>query len=335
MSPDAAGRPLHTRALSLTLCEAAPPRVDFAAYVLDLRKRGFAPVAADLQGTGIIHQMHLDGVIDRAAPRIASIAARMPAVAFEATPATGGESCRDLIGRVGGLAGLDLDAGWARALGAEIGGPRGCSHILTLSQLLAPSARWGLREDERLHDGAPARRAGERIFRRDVTLDGFEIEPGRLLLVAQLNDLHCTPAAPLAQPLERLAVQREVCVRAEVALIGLTIDAIDAAERVRRPADLAEAGWRPLGERVAPLAGLSLRSGAAQAVLRHFADARDDEGPLRDALLQLAPTLIQCFAALDLWSTRLSEGAPVGAFPDSCYMWRSGGALQRGRDVPR
>ena len=40
------------------------PDVAFAAYVLDLRKRGFAPVGGDLQGTGIIHHMRLDGSID-------------------------------------------------------------------------------------------------------------------------------------------------------------------------------------------------------------------------------------------------------------------------------
>ena len=65
------GHPLHTRTLSVTLQHAAPPRVACAAYVLDLRKRGFAPVGGDLQGTGIIHHMRLDGVIDRAAGRIA------------------------------------------------------------------------------------------------------------------------------------------------------------------------------------------------------------------------------------------------------------------------
>lgn len=333
MSLDAAGRPLHTRALSLTLCEAGPPRLDFAAYVLDLRKRGFAPVAADLQGTGIIHHMQLDGVIDRAAQRIDSIGARMPAIAFEATAATGGESCRDLIGRVDHLAGLALDGGYARAVGAEIGGPRGCSHILTLAQLIAPSAQWAIAEDARLHAGVPARRIGERVFRRDVTIDGYETAPGRLMLLTQLNDLHCAPAGPLARPLERLAAQREIVVRATLAMPDLAIETIDASERVRRPADLVEADWRSLQDRVAPLVGLPLRPGVSGALLRHFADPSAD-APLRDALLQLAPALIQCFAALDLWSTRLADagaGAPTGAFPDSCYMWRSGGALQAGR----
>jgi hypothetical protein len=228
-----AGHPLHTRTLSVTLTHAAPPAVDFAAYVLDLRKRGFAPVGGDLQGTGIIHHMRLDGRIDRAAGRIDHIAAQMPSVAFEASPATGGESCRDLIGRVDHLAGVALDDGYTRAPGGEIGGPRGCSHILTLAHLLGPAARWAFAEDERLHGASPARRLGERMFRRDVTVDGYELEPGRILLTAQLNDLHFAAAAPLARPMQRLAAQREITVSATVTVPDLAIQAIDAQERRR------------------------------------------------------------------------------------------------------
>ena len=113
-----AGHPLHTRTLSVTLNHAAPPRIAFAAYVLDLRKRGFAPVGGDLQGTGIIHHMRLDGSIDRAAGRIERIGAQMPTVAFEASPATGGESCRDLIGRVDHLAGTVARRAATRAASA-------------------------------------------------------------------------------------------------------------------------------------------------------------------------------------------------------------------------
>jgi hypothetical protein len=335
MSLTAAGHPLHTRSLSVTLSHTTPLQAAFAAYVLDLRKRGLAPVGGDLQATGIIHHMRLDGAIERAARRIERIAAQMPAVAFEASPATGGESCRDLMGHVAHLAGLPLGDGYTRALGAEIGGPRGCSHILTLAHLLAPTAAWGFAEDERLHGGVPDRRAGERIFRRDVTIDGYELEPGRLLLTAQLNDLHCAPAAALARPMERLAAQREITVSATLTVPDLALQTIDAHQRRRSAADPLGAGWRSLAARVAPLVGLSLRPGVSSALLRQF-PAPGDDAPLRDALLMLAPALIQCFAALDLWTMRLSDSAVVGdmgGYLDSCYMWRADGALQRNRGV--
>ena len=121
MSVEARGLPAHTRTLSVTLRHADAAGVDFAAYVLDLRKRGFVPVGGDIQGPGIIHHMSLSGRIDRAAGRIETIRAEMPTIAFEATPATGGESCRDRIDRVVGLAGTPLAGAYASRVGAAVG----------------------------------------------------------------------------------------------------------------------------------------------------------------------------------------------------------------------
>ena len=64
MQLEARGLPIHTRTLSVTLSAADDGAVAFDAYVLDLRKRGFVPVAGDLQGTGIIHHMLLAGTLD-------------------------------------------------------------------------------------------------------------------------------------------------------------------------------------------------------------------------------------------------------------------------------
>jgi hypothetical protein len=331
MPLSATGHPLHTRSLSVTLTHAEPPTVLFAAYVLDLRKRGFAPVGGDLQGTGIIHHMRLDGAIDRAAGTFSRITAQMPSVAFEASAATGGESCRDLIGRVDHLAGLSLDDGYARAVGGEIGGPRGCSHILTLVHLLGPTAGWALAEDERLQPGAP-RRVGERIFRRDVTVDGYETAPGELALTLQLNDLHFAAAPSLAQPMQRFAAQREITAVADVEMKELLLRRLTADERWRDLATVTAAAWRSRDDAVAPLAGRSLRSGISAAILQHFA-AGGDDAPLRDALLQLAPTIVQCFAALDIWALvpETAAAAATGGLPDSCYMWRREGGLGKMR----
>jgi len=332
----ATGHPLHTRTLSITLAHGEPPEVPFAAYVLDLRKRGFAPVGGDLQGTGIIHHMRLDGVIDRAAKTIARIGAQMPTVAFEASPATRGESCRDLIGRVDHLVGLRLDDGYASAVGAEIGGPRGCSHILTLAYLVGPTTRWAMAEDERLHGRAPGRRPGERIFRRDVTVDGYETAPGELALTAQLNDLHFAPSPAVAAPMQRFGAQREITISAAVQMKDLLVRHVTAEERQREIHDVTTAPWRSRDDAVASLAGRSLRAGISAAILRHFGAAGND-APLRDALLQLAPTIVQCFAALDIWALlpEASTAASTGGLPDSCYMWRRGGGLGTSRDDTR
>ena len=119
MQLEARGLPIHTRTLSVTLSADDDGAVAFDAYVLDLRKRGFVPVAGDLQGTGIIHHMLLAGTLDPLARTITHIGARMPTVAFEASAASEGESCRDLAFRVGHLDGTPIDGSWARTLGAE------------------------------------------------------------------------------------------------------------------------------------------------------------------------------------------------------------------------
>lgn len=335
MQLDARGLPLHTRSLSITLVHADPATLAFAAYVVDLRKRGFAPVGGDVQGTGIIHHMMLDGEIDVPSRIVRTIAARMPTVAFEPSATSGGETCRDVVGRPSALAGASLDGPWARTVGTAIGGPRGCSHVLTLAQLLVPTIRWALAQDERLYGRGVARREGERVFRRDVTVDGHELPSRDLHLVLQLADLHLAPAPAVAQPMDRFGEQRELRLHATARVPDLALLEIDAAERRRGLRDLADAAWEPRTGRVAPLVGTSLRAGITQAILARFADPGGD-APLVDALLQLAPTTVQCFAALDLWTRMLeggkgAAGADTGGLPDSCYMWRREGVLGRTR----
>ncbi|MBY0274690.1 DUF2889 domain-containing protein [Candidatus Binatia bacterium] len=335
MQLEARGLPIHTRSLSVTLSATQGRDAAFAAYVLDLRKRGFVPVAGDLQGTGIIHHMQLDGAIDPSARRLTRIAARMPTVAFEASVASEGESCRDLAGRVDHLAGTAIDGTWARALGAEIGGPRGCSHVLTLAQLLGPTAAWALDEDARLLR-TPARSPGERIFRRDVTIDGYECS-GDLYLTLQLSDLHLAPTPPGAAAADRFAAQLELRAATRLTMADMTIAEIGLAERRRTAADFETASWHERPDRATPLLGASLRSGISGRLLQQFQDAGTDR-PLLDALLMLAPATVQCIASfIDTWTQvpwmrpGAASNGETGGHPDSCWMWRRDGALGRKR----
>jgi len=339
------GVPIHSRALQVTLREAGPGSIAFDGGILDLRKRGFVPVGGDLQGAGIIHQMQVAGTIDEPSGTIATIAARMPAVAFEASPATAGESCRDLVGNVESLAGTPLEDGFGRRVGGEIGGPRGCSHVLTLVHLLGPTAAWALRADARILGGAsgrrPARRDGERLFRRDLVVDGWATEQGELALVLQLGDLHFRPQPEIAAATDRFAGQLELRVAATVGMADMRLASVEISERRRGPADLDDAVWTPRPERASPLVGLSMRAGITAELMRQFADAGDDR-PLLDALLMLAPSTVQCFASfVDTWTrvpwAKTSGGetgsAETGGLADSCWMWRRGGALGQRRDA--
>src|SRR5581483_1803073 len=308
MHLDAHGHPLHTRALSVTLTRRADGKCDAHADLLDLRKRGFVPVGGDLQPAGIVHHMMLDGVVDPAAAVLETLAVRQPHVAFEPSATSGGESCRDPADRVAALAGARLDASFSARLSAEIGGPRGCSHVLTLGQLLGSSVACALAH------APPAE--------------------GEVALALQLTDLFWAPSPPRARAMDRFAATHEVRALVPVDMGRYVFGAIRAAERRRVAATLADAPWVDRSADVAGLAGLGLGRGVSAAILARFAAAPDD-GPLRDALLMLAPALIQVMAALsEAWpAVARAQGWVVGmgGRPDSCWMWREGGALLRAR----
>lgn len=331
MHLDLRGHPLHTRSLSITLAQRGDGRLDVRGELVDLRKRGFVPVAGDLQPSGVVHHMVLEGVVDPAGLVLDEIGAQQPTVAFEPSPVTRGESCRDPIDRVRALAGARLDAGFARRLGEEIGGPRGCSHVLTLAHLLGSTVP---RAVPRLRDGhAAAHRAGERVFRRDVIIDGVETRAGGLALALQLTDLHLAPAATVPRAMERFRAAHEVRLLAEVDLGAYALGPVRLAER-RRDAATLDAPWRDRAEAAARLTGLSLARGVSAALRERLAGC-PDEGALLDGLLMLAPALIQVFAAVsEAWpglAQRERWLVGMAGYPDSCWMWRRGGALEEAR----
>jgi hypothetical protein len=276
----------------------------------------------------------LMGTIDPASGTLETIAAEQRSVAFEPTALTAGESCRDPIGRVAALAGTRLDDGWARRLGAAIGGPRGCSHLLTLGHLMGSTAAWALAREHALHGATPGRPPGDRVFRRDVIVDGLETAEGRMQLAAQTTDLHYAPAGAIVRPMERFAETLEVRALAEVEFRALTIVGIEATERRRGVADLEQAVWRDLGQATAWLAGRRLGGGITGELFAAIGSSPDDR-PLLDTLLMLAPALVQCAAAMsDGWALAFRTDPSVvgmGGLADSCYMWRKDGALEKAR----
>lgn len=328
MHLDLRGHPLHTRALAITLAQRGDDRLDVHGELLDLRKRGFVPVAGDLQPSGLVHHMLLDGVVDPRTATLDEIAARQPAVAFEPSAVTAGESCRDPVDRIRALAGARLDDGFASRLSAEIGGPRGCSHVLTLAHLLGSTVAWAL---PRL--AGTARPAGDRVFRRDVIVDGAEQADGGIDLALQLTDLYWAPPPPRARAMDRFGASLEVRALAAVDLGRFALGAVRIAER-RRVAERLEAPWRERDDVAGRLAGLSLARGVSAALLERLGDRPDDQ-PLLDGLLMLAPALIQVFAALsDSWAALAGRErwlVGMGGQPDSCWMWRRGGALEAAR----
>jgi hypothetical protein len=303
--------------------------LDVTAYLLDLRKRGVVPVAGDLQPAGVIHHMQLSAVVDRRNRVMSRINAAQPAVAFEPSATTEGESCRDPIGRIVALDGVRLGPDYPRRLSEAIGGPRGCSHIFTLAQLLGSTIETAL---DRTTVRDARFRSGERLFRRDVVIDGHETESGALELAIQLTDLYCAPAAERARPMDRFAGQLEIRALTTIDVAEFRLSAITAAQRARTLADVEHAAWQDRADAVSDLPGLSLFSGVSRELVRRFADQPADR-PLLDALLMLSPALIQCAGALsERWpaeAKRSRSRMGTSGLTDSCYMWRRDGALGR------
>jgi hypothetical protein len=331
MEIEVTGAPAHTRTLVVSVAQATAGEIEASGTLLDLRKRGLVPMAADLQTAGVVHDMRVRARIATLPPRLLSIAAEQPSVAFEPSPATGGECCRDPAQRVEALADTPLDPDATRRLAAALGGPRGCSHVLTLAQLLVSSARTALALEGERHAGI-SRPRGQRLFHRSVSIDGMQSRD-RLQLALQLADVHFTPLAPVpgGDPLGRLAGRLEVRVQAEIDLDAMRLRSLRAAERTGGR-DAFYGAWRDRSDRLADLAGRSALGGMAGALFERLG-ADPSDRPLLDALLNLAPALIQCVpAVIERWQ----DGGPAAARPtmmagggmvDSCYMWRRGGAL--------
>jgi hypothetical protein len=342
MEIEIVGAPAHTRTLVVSIEQESPRRARARGTLLDLRKRGLVPMASDLQTAGVIHDMRLDACFDLDPPRIASVRVDQPSVAFEPSPATGGECCRDPRDRIGALVGSPLDEHATRRLGGALGGPLGCSHVLTLAQLLLSTSRTALAFDARAHPEC-RRPDGQRLFHRSLSIDGA-VGDARLHLGLQLADVHFTPFVPGigSDPLERLASRREIRAHAVVDLDTMQLRALRCAERLGTR-DALQPAWRDRSGAVADLAGRSALGGMAASLFERLgADATDR--PLLEALLNLAPAVIQCVpAVMERWRGDSSSGKSKDDWPalrigggmaDSCYMWRRDGALLGDLAIP-
>jgi hypothetical protein len=340
-----AGHPLHTRSLTLVVTVRDDGRWNARGDVIDLRKCSFVPLIADIQPAGIVHMMSIDTVVDPKTRTLDALQVDQPFVAVEASEATRGECCRDPVDRLQAMVGERFDEAFAKRLRGVFGGPLGCSHLLTLFQLMASALPRALDlEDNMLADGAPGRVPEERPFRRSVFLDGHEGDDGAIDLGVQLADFHTRPSASVEMPLERLALESDARVIARIAMPDHRIHEIAGSVRDRTGTDLL-AGWIDRSAWLTPLVGTPIMAGMARPL---FAIAREHgmEPWLLDAALQLAPGHIQVMAAVaERWFTNsggLGEAAgsdprgsapaaPVGGMLDSCYIWRDGGPLAAGR----
>lgn len=338
---DTGGYPVHCRTLIVEVLEDEHGRVRALATILDLRKQGWVPTGGELQTAGIVHHMSLDALVDVESGRIERFEPSQQVVAFEASERTAGESCRDPIHLLRGMVGETLGASNARRLRELFGGPLGCSHLLTLAQLVVSFLPEAIaREARNLRAGQAGREPGERITKRNLVIDAFERRDGNQEIAIQLTDVHTSPFATVVKTLDRFGAQHEVRAIIRVDAATTTISAFDVAERTRGRAELGIATWQSRREELGWLEHRSVMHGLAPELLRRFgADAARE--PLLATLINFAPAFVQSLAtrvtrmieegAREGGGLGAMDQAGIGGIPDSCYMWRTGGGMTRRR----
>ncbi|HEB91829.1 MAG TPA: DUF2889 domain-containing protein [Deltaproteobacteria bacterium] len=344
--PDVHGRPLHTRSLTIVLSRESDGLWHARGDVVDLRKTGFVPMLADIQPAGVIHMMSIGLAFDIESLRIESIDVDQPFVAIEPSERTGGECCRDPAPRLLALRGETLDSRFAKRLGTTFGGVLGCSHLLTLFQLMASTLPRAVEiEKARASSEGTSHPIGFRFFRRSVFIDGHERDPASIDVGLQLSDTHTRPVPPDSGSTDRLALFHEVKALARIDRKRFRVEALRARERRRDAGTLSKSEWISRDDRVSGLVDGPLIPGMAGRIFARLGgDA--DVAPLRDLLLQLAPGFIQISAALmdgffeekpSSESTSKSAEKPmvasIGGNTNSCYMWREDGPATRASGI--
>jgi hypothetical protein len=342
-----AALPLHTRTLQLDVFQEDAETLRAEGLLVDLRKCGFVPTGGELQAAGFVHEMSWRAWLRDSGGEIVRLEIAQPFVAMERSAATGGECCRDPAPRLQALVGSAFDAGFAKRLGSVFGGALGCSHLLTLGQALGAFVPRVLADGRR---AGRERAPGERVAKQTLTIDGAEHADGNLALTLQAAEYRLAPHARVQQLADRLGVARELRLFAAIAARDMRLASLRGAARERTAQTLASADWRSLDAALAPLAGDSALRGMAARV-RALADAlsaTEERALLLQALLNLAPALIQCLPALShrfagVFARAAASGVrgepgvdanPLltsGGLPDSCFMWRTGGPVARDR----
>jgi len=339
--PVVQGLPLHTRSLTVGVKRVSDSRWHARGDVIDLRKNGFVPSNYDLQPSGIIHMMSIELEFDPETRTIEEIRVDQPFVAVEASPATNGECCRDPAPRLLEFVGENLDSQFAKKLGIQFGGVLGCSHLLTLFQLMASTIPRAVElERARIERENSHSRLGDRFFRRSVFVDGH-LHGSELTDVAvQLADTLTRPLTSDARVTERLALSHEVKTFASIDRKRFTLERLEVRERERTDQTVGSTQWRDHSELVSTLVGARIIPGMAGRVFKLFG-GEPRYRPILDNLLMFAPGFIQITAALmdeyferreksnDPDSTARPAVADLGGNADSCYMWRTGGPIQR------
>lgn len=312
--------PLHTRTLSARLASAGDGTLVAEGRLFDLRRRAIAAVTTAFQNPGLIHDMTVRLVLDRNELRVSRVEANMASFPFPPGPATSGESCPDQIAGVQRIVGTSLREQFAACLFSEIGGVRGCLHVLVLLRFLATAVEQAVATGGT--GATPPAPAGEGpVFARTVVVDALMGEGVSIALRSSLLDAAYGGRGP-AGP--RVVDVLELQVDAQTELPSMQVLSAAGRRRTWAPATGRNGDWENAD--VAALVGRRMSRGYGAAVEEVCGPGAP--AALRELLLALAPAAMQAMPSVGvelgrpLWPV---HGGAAGA--DFCHMWRRGGPL--------
>src|SRR5262245_33064876 len=290
MEKPASAEAVHRRTLRIAIGAARGGRRAVEAHLLDWRYRGVSRVGIHIKRPGPIHDMSARFAIDAQGRAIEEASGAMALAAFDGTPDTGFQSCRDILPNVASLVGTPIDAELVAAMRRAIGRERGCYHLGTLITACAPVLQRVARE----------RTAAEHGLGRELRLDASQGEDGVTRFDGALRDW--SDGAP----------ERE-------ARLAFSVSHADPRAR-----DVSAPG---APEVVARLEGTPLEAGFAREALARLAGIPGCDAQ-RDLALGLSAIFTQGMVRSRAAAAEPVEAGRAHRANNTCWMWRDGGPLQ-------
>jgi len=289
MQTPPAGEAVHRRTQRIDVGAVQDGRRAVEAQLLDWRYRGISRVGSHVRRPGPMHEMSAHFAVNAAGRTIAEARGEMALAAFDGSPDTGFQSCRDILPNVADLAGAPIDAELVAAVRRAVGRERGCYHLGTLILAAVPVL-------QRIAGERPA--PGERLG-RELVLDASDLGNGHTRFDGSLRDWR--DGAP-----ER---------RARLAFSVSHAD--PRAQGVLAPG---------APEVAARLEGAPLEQGFAREALARLAGLADCELQ-RDLALGLSAIFTQGMLQ-PRGAAAKPPPARAHRAHNTCWMWRDGGPLQ-------
>jgi hypothetical protein len=285
---------IHVRTIEVEVDPEQDGRREARGRLCDRRHQGHTYTGSQVIGPGVVHDMSARLTLDVRNGVIASAGSNMDRAAFDGSPETRFESCRDILSNVAQIAGTGLDGDVAGAIRRAIGRERGCYHLTNLWLAIAAVAN-------RLARTRIDPTAG---LRRSLELTASEGENGWVRFAGNLTD----------------AGQGET----RRASLGFGID--PARYLLEEVAAAGAPDRHPLPAAVAALERLSLTAGFARAAVERLG-AMPDAREILDLALGLNAIVTQGML-LGEPPVATTTREPTTRAAGTCYMWRAGGPVE-------